>query len=383
MITASALLAALAIAIGLSLFVVGEHFSLFWDFRVYTSAIQAMAAGEDPYDPAILHTYNAPEFLYFVSPPAVAAVMQGFAKLGLSGFYAVMIVALHIGAMIATPVMLCRLFFGEGKGRLPLAFSATFAMLSGAGVFALSVVNNSTPLYAFIVLATVIGFRERRWRLFHVAVLLATIFKPYYVVLWIVPVLARKFSWRQVIIGSACGVAGLSTYGLAYVFAPELFASWWEMLQLQILTSGSRGDSLFGFVPRILGESAPEWAAYAVHVAYMAVIVLLLLFSRAQGTARWAALIVAGIFLNPRIMVYDKITAAIPMVYLGALLIPALIPVRASLGLRLAASALAMSFGAAALTMGLHAPSGLLFPTLALALIAGASLLLTHEEEVS
>jgi hypothetical protein len=365
----AALLGVLAMWLGLSWFVLGDY-TLFWDFRVYTAAMAALARGENPYDPTVLHALGAPEFLYFTSPPAVAGAMQVLAQLGLSWLYAAAIILLHIAAMIATPVMLTRLLFGEGATRASLGVGVFFAMFTGAGVFTLAVLNNGTPLYAFIVLAACQGFKTERWRLFHVAVVLATIFKPFYLVLWVIPVLAKGFSWRQAFIGAGCAIAALSTYLLAYVLTPEMFASWWEMLTRQVLADGSRGDSLFAFVSGRVGEDGPSWAGYAAHFAYMGAIVALLLMTRVQGPARWALLLAAGIVLNPRIMVYDKVIAAIPLVYLGALIVPW----RMQMGARLALSALGLVFGVVIATMVLGLPSSLINSMLALVLIAGVAL---------
>ena len=72
--------------------------------------------------------------------------------------------------------------------------------------------NNGSVLYLLIVMAAATGLTKRNWTAFHIAVMGATIFKPYYVFFWIIPARAHGFSWRQTATAICLALLAALTY---------------------------------------------------------------------------------------------------------------------------------------------------------------------------
>jgi hypothetical protein len=296
---------------------------LFWDLSVYVAAAQALASGLDPYDPAVLQQFGAGNF---TSPPVIAWLLKGIVASHTLPLLKPTLLLLHIGAMIGIPIALGRLFFGKEPERLALAVAAFLLLFKDAGVVALGAVNNGTFLYWWIVAATVVGFERDRWASFHASVLFASLFKPFYVLFWILPILARRFSFKHLAIAAVGTVMAACCSTPPLVADPTVFQRWLANLTYQTLDHGDAGQNVFAMVKLLIGPEGIFWAPFAAQVLFDALLATLLLTTPTQGRTRWALLIIAAVFMNPRVMPYDSAIASIPLAFLAAQLLPPTLP---------------------------------------------------------
>jgi hypothetical protein len=189
-----------------------------------------------------------------------------------------------------------------------------FAAFLGSGVFSALVANNGTLLYALIAVGLVPAVLRGRWWPFHLAVALATAFKPFYAAFWIVPLLAdaeARAQWAPFVLGVGAAAA---SYLTPMLMAPKLMAEWTHTLVQQVVSDDRLGDNLLGAM-----TSQPAWrhaptAPYAAQLAFSAVLVAAsLMLGRLDRRTRIAGLVLAAVFLNPRAMRYDLSMAAIPL----------------------------------------------------------------------
>ncbi|HEX7761227.1 MAG TPA: hypothetical protein VF459_17095 [Caulobacteraceae bacterium] len=286
------------------------------DLPAYQGAIDAFAAGHDPYQPAqVRHAHGLP----FIAPPFVWLLYKLAAHSPLRPMFGSVLMTVDIVSVVALPVILSRLFLGPGAGRTVLGAGFFFTAFLGSGVFTALVVNNGTPLYALIALGLIDAVRRGRWLGFHLAVALATAFKPFYAAFWLVPLLADAESRRQWAAGALAVGAGAASYVLPLLLAPRLMAAWLHTLVTQVVDHDRLGDNLLGAMTaeplaRHVPPWASSWAPYAAHLALSAVLVGgSLLLGRLDRTQRIAGLLLAAVFLNPRAMRYDLSMATIPL----------------------------------------------------------------------
>ena len=195
-------------------------------------------------------------------------------------------------------------------------YQSAIDAFAGSGFFTALVINNGTPLYALIAVALIPAVTRDRWLAFHIAVALATAFKPYYAAFWIVPVLADG-PWGRRWVESAIGLAAAAaTYVAPAILAPKLMAEWLHALLRETVGVGLLGDNLLGAMTKSHDGKA---AAYAGQLAFSAALmVAALLLGRLDRRQRIAGLIMIAVFLNPRAMRYDLSTAAVPLLALAA-----------------------------------------------------------------
>ncbi len=361
---AAAGLILLAAAIFVERHFIGDTVPLFWDLPVYDAAVRALAEGIDPYDSAALHRFESPEYLpeylHFTSPPAVAWLLMAIAKAGLAPLLKPTLLILHLAAMVGIPLVLGRVFFGGEPERLALA-TAAFLMLFGfAGVGTLAAANNGTILYWWIAATAVAGFERDRWTAFHIAVVVAAVFKPFYIFFWILPVLAQGFSIRQAAIAFAGMLAAASFYVLPLLVDPVTSWRWAANVTQQTLGQGDLGSNVFAAAARLVASGRAGWLPYVAQFSFNGVLAALLWATPVKGRARWAMLIAAAVFMNPRAQGYDMAIAAIPLAFAAALLLPAAL----STGLALAVSVYGLALPMLVLSYRLInlIPSPILFP---------------------
>jgi hypothetical protein len=320
---AGARLAAWAAAIGLlvvgaSLFMTAHDRATLFprDLPVYQAAIDAFAAGADPYRPALAHHAHG---LFFTSPPFVWLLYKFAAHSALKPVFGPVLLAADAISVVALPMIFSRLLLGPGLTRMALGVGFFFTAFAGAGFFTAMVINNGTPLYALIAAGLIPGVTRRRWLGFHLAVTLATAFKPFYAAFWIVPVLADGLDsgeWTASVAG--LGVAAM-TYVVPALIAPKLTATWLHALARQTLGEGLLGDNLLGAVFHEPFARHASWAPYAAQGALSVVLVgASLVLGRLDRGRRIAGLLLAAVFLNPRVMRYDLCIAAIPLLAVAA-----------------------------------------------------------------
>jgi hypothetical protein len=312
-------------AAGFGLLVVGAHLFLTphdWstlylrDLKVYQSAVDAFAAGGDPYPPAQARRAHG---LFFTSPPFVWLLFKLVAHSPLRPVFGPLLLAADAISVVAIPVVLSRLLLGPSAARAALGVGFFFTAFAGAGFFTALVINNGTPLYALIAAALIPAMSRGRWLWFHLAVTLATAFKPFYAAFWIVPLLADG-PWGRRWAASAVGLlAAASTYVAPLLIAPKLMSLWVHTLFRQTMGEGLLGDNLLGAVLTEPIARQSHAIAYAAQLAFSAALLVgALTLGRLDRPRRIAALVLIAVFLNPRAMRYDLSTAAVPLLALVA-----------------------------------------------------------------
>lgn len=369
------MVAGAAVATGIAILVQRHYISaihpLFWDLPVYVAAVNAYALGLDPYDSAVLHRLGAPTSFHFTSPPTVALLFRLIAGAGMQGVFGSLLLAAHLVAIIVLPVALGRLFFGRSADRLALAFGAMVMLYEAAGTSAFGAANNGTLLYCAIALTAISGFQKDRWLPFLVTVFVATLFKPFYLAFLAVPALAHGFSWRLAIHGALTGLAAITVYGLFALLDPASFSNWLGRLSEQ--STGPYaivGRNIFGGLLAVMPDLSQGIAAVA-QLAYVVALGAAFLLTNPSGRLRWAFLLTAAIFANPRLASYDDSVAAIPLVFAAATLLPRSLPTGIRLALTVAVLSpllLVPTYRTIALV-----PAGLLFPLATLGIFIWAA----------
>jgi hypothetical protein len=278
--------------------------------------MDAIAGGLDPYPSAHGRPIHG---LVFTSPPFVWLLFKLIAQAGLKPFFATALLAADAVSVVVIPVVFSRLFLGPGLARAVLSLGFFFTAFGGSGFFTALVINNGTPLYALIALALIPAVTRDRWLAFHLAVALATAFKPFYAAFWIVPLLADGLRGGQWAASAAGLAAAAATYVAPLLLAPKLMAAWLHTLYGQTVAEGLLGDNLLGAMASGPAGRHAGLAPYEAQAALSAVLAATALgLGRLDRPRRIAALVLIAVFLNPRAQRYDLSTAAIPLLALAA-----------------------------------------------------------------
>ncbi len=293
---------------------------LFWDMPVYVAGLKALSMQLDPYQPNVLEQLGVPDYLRFTTPPSVVYVLHFIASSPLRPLFAPFLIIAHLIAVIGTPIVLGRLFFGRTWPRAALAMGAFAMVFMGAGIIAFGAGNNGTVLYFLIACALWPGIERNDWRPFFAAVVVATAFKPFYAAFWIVPVCIDGFSWRRALIACLGIVLGAATFLGPMVLDPATFAAWQANLARQLFGLSDLGHGPFAAVKQFWSPATA--AAVAVQFVYMLALAAFIFVGRMDRLSRLALLLVVAVFVNPRVYGYDEAFAAIPLVYLFARLLP-------------------------------------------------------------
>jgi hypothetical protein len=312
-------------AAGLGLLIVGAWLFLTphaWatlyerDLPAYQTAIDSFAAGHDPYQPAqVRHAHGLP----FIAPPFVWLLYRMAAHSPLKAVFGPLLMAADVASIVLIPAILSRLLLGPGVGRMVLGAGFFFTAFYGSGIFTGLVVNNGTPLYALIALGLIPAVTRGRWLGFHLAVALATAFKPFYAAFWLVPLLTDAESRAQWVTGVLAIGAAAASYLIPLIAAPKLMAAWIHTLVQQTVGDDRLGDNLLGAMTAGPLARHPSLAPYEAQIAFSAVLVGgSLLLGRLRRGDRIAGLLLAAVFLDPRAMRYDLSMAAIPLLAVAA-----------------------------------------------------------------
>jgi hypothetical protein len=284
----------------------------FCDARVFVRAANALAIGRNPYE-RLFGSHPDLNQMPFVQPPQVVWMLELVAEhpiiLGL--FEYVMVGAFLLGIALAT-LALSRLFLGQTPSHVLLTFGLFMTLIVGSGTMTM-VTGNVGGFLAGAILATLIpALRRGRWLWFHVIVLIATLFKPFYAAFWLIPVFADGFDRRRLWLAVAGVVSSVAISAAAFAAEPELTRSW-----LDNLASRQRvGD--VGCCVYALGRwaTSSDVAGVALHFVYALGIGAMILWGRARGRLRHAALVIAAFALNPRMNAYDYAFTAAPTYFI-------------------------------------------------------------------
>ncbi|MBR0679042.1 hypothetical protein GXW74_00960 [Roseomonas eburnea] len=342
----------------------GDTSPIFWDLPVYVATSEAQARGLDPYAPEVMRLLGLPDYLFVNSPPIATWLLGLAGGTPLRPHLGALLALAHVGALLAMPLVLGRVFFGHGMAGFALAAAAFLTMFAGAGITSVSAANLGTVLHAVILLALAPGLLRGRWAAFFVAVALASLFKPFYLAYCLLPAAANGWNWRHALVGAGISATVLVAHAASALIAPEAFSGWIANLRAAILVQGDTGTNLLGARALRDGGALRYLVQAAVIVAFLAVALL----GRIRGRALWAALLIVVQFVNPRMMVYDLAVAAIPFAFLAAPFIPAGRGPLARIGIAVGAVSV-VQFAA---YNGRLLDGSLLFPLMALALVLAA-----------
>lgn len=290
---------------------------LFWDSAVFAAAGEQVSQGINPYfEPVIDYPFTLP----FISAPQVAAVLSGLSSVLGPALFPLLALC-HIAALLLTPLLLTRLFLGKSWQEAAFGYGLVACFLAAAGVTAIIAGNFGMLLYLAIFAAMIRGVRERKWIWFHIAVAIAVQIKPPYGLLWIVPVLANGWSWKQFQHAAITAVASAVPYAVAHLLAPSFFNDWLGSLSRQV-DFGDHGDAPYGATINLDPALQNGPAPMIVHVAVCLPLLIFLMLDRTRGPRKIAALVAFAILANPRLKEYDLAFATIPVagLYLSLLL---------------------------------------------------------------
>jgi hypothetical protein len=288
----------------------------FWDAKVFAIAAEYVETGRNPYlEPLIRLPFDQP----FISAPVVAwtlAELHGLLGMHVNTFA----LALHFVGLVVTPLISARLFLGPTWSDAAFGYALFLCGLGAFGVTTVLSGNFGVFLYMLIFAAIAVGVRRNAWGWFHAAVAFAVQVKFPYALLWIVPVMANGWSWRQAGFAVFAALASVSVYAFSYAIEPAYFLDWVRALSDKVMEQEDFGYSIYGVTMNLVGDSV-SWLPYLLHVAVFAALFAFLLVDRTEGPLRVAALVTFAIVANPRMKDYDIAFAAIPV---GALIFHAL-----------------------------------------------------------
>lgn len=316
-----------------------------WDVDIYSRAMQAVRAGQDPYAAGLVRQTEAEatghHTFTYVYPPLTLLALRAFSLLPLSmaaAFYWII-----YGASFMAIVWAVAQCFQPEDSRVmqyvvPLivffpGLLADDVILSG---------NIAYIFYGLIFAAAVAGWRRGTWRWFYLAVLVASCFKLPFLTLLAIPPLAGERQWLK---STGVGAVGVALFAVQYWLWPLQFREYLESVRLQFQFNGDFGLSPAGVFGRFLYEhrlpySAPSTLVFLIYGS--ALLVALYSFSALYRERRISAeiwipvLLIGTILLNPRIMQYDAHAIALPM----ALIVARSVAVRSRVGIAVAVSVL-------------------------------------------
>jgi hypothetical protein len=285
---------------------------LFWDSHIYARAVQTFLAGGDP--------YALTNYLNFVYPPIflrTAALLSHLFPFH-SGWY--LYLALNSAAVLCLPIILSKFYLRSSWLTPPLAvgiflfhplLTAEIALLSG---------NISSLCYAIILAAGVPGLRRNRWSLFYVAVACASLIKLPFLVLLLLPLFLGH---RQMVFSVLTAAAVLLEMFFEALLLPAQYKAFLQSIVSQVVI---RQDTGFGLLPHLMRVAqhlpvAPVKFALFVHTALTLILILCLWASKKKRGSRgstlpesvWiAAVLIAAVLANPRMLTYDADIAILP-----------------------------------------------------------------------
>lgn len=293
--------------------------NLFWDYRVYASAVEAFAAGLDPYRAGVIQRFGAAPGLNFTSPPAFLALMRGLdAAVGVRGLLA-LYVAVFVSLLAATTAAQLRLLVpGTPARQLSGDILAVFAAFNIAGLMTIITGNFGVLLNAAIALGIAHGVRTRRWWPLFVAIALCAAIKPFYLQFLAVPVLHEAVplgaaTLRRLAVAAGSVLAAAAIYAASWAMDPVRFAAWRTSLADQSFARGDMGANLFAWLVQDSGLRIAVLPAGALQLLFAGLLLGIVHRGLPRPNARrLAGLWLAAAFANPRLMMYDLAFVAIP-----------------------------------------------------------------------
>jgi hypothetical protein len=287
----------------------------FVDAKVYARAINIWRAGGNPY---AMSPYSLP----FVYPPIFLKCVAQLARLfpehvGWYVYLAVESVSLlaipwiltvaYVRSRWLTPFLAMVLFTFQPR------YTEEYVLLTG---------NVANLFYPLALAAGILGIKRNRWLLFYVVVAVASVLKPPFLGLLILPLLAGE---RQLIRSTVCVGAVVSVYSLQRILMPQYYAAFQQSVFNEVVARGDAGSNIFNYLHRqahtFLFLNNP-YVLSAIHVTIVGTLVAAFFLMRKRRTRStvtdlWVpALLVIAILANPRMQDIDADIAIIPALYL-------------------------------------------------------------------
>ncbi len=300
---------------------VGDHF--FWDARVYAHGISTWKAGlVDPYSQEAAYDNGQEIPMRFVYPPLFLKSGAAISQLLPGKFSFPLYLAFDALAMASIPWLLATGYVrSDWLTPLLAAFLFTLqprflmerALLSG---------NMATLFYALVLAAGALGLRRKRWLFFYLAVCLASLVKPTFLMFLLLPLLAGEGQLLPSIFSIGAVFAAYAAERLAW---PGLSHSFSDAVYAQVVVNHDFGLGLYGYFAR-LGHGiailrSPEKALFCHFAVIVPLVLSVFLLRKRRGLPSAAnlwvpALLVLTILANPRLQGYDADIAVLPALYI-------------------------------------------------------------------
>jgi hypothetical protein len=299
-----------------------------WDAANILHAARAVHAGHDPYleDIAALAPFErnpalaaeTPVPLSYVYPPITLSVLRLAASLPV-WLVATIYCLLYILAIL-TQVAVCMRFV-EIEERPYLAYLAPVACFFPGLLASDSVIGGNIAylLYALVLGSAYLGWKDRGWRWFYLAVILAACVKPPLAGLMLIPVLSGRRQW----IPAGCATAvSLATVAIQPLLWPIAFQNYIRSFQMVFRLNRDFGCSPAGLYSGMLFDHGITYSrsSFIFYLCYALPLLAVLLtlsrrFHRGELSCRqWIPVMLTGvILLNPRLIEYDLAPLAIPL----------------------------------------------------------------------
>ncbi len=287
-----------------------------WDFKTYYYAGRAFQSGLNPYYLRSLSRVAGEEIgFYYAYPPSALLLFDVLSRLPFPLASRLFFIA-KVAALIG-------LYLLWGRGFLPLGLEPlflAFTIFGFGGALYVDLVSGNVNLFEQLgIWLALWAFLRQRWRLFAVALALASLFKLWPLALLLLPVLRGGRRARR-----AAGVSfalGIGLQAPGFLLYPELGATFLRQLP-QLDSRGPRNPSLLAFL-RDLGDWAagrwsalPAWLPEAVFLLVAALILgIALIALRGQRVSRrqMAALLCLTLALVlPRFKDYTYVLVLLP-----------------------------------------------------------------------
>lgn len=287
----------------------------FVDAAVYARAIATWQGGGNPY-------VTPQGLLPFVYPPIF---LRGATALGSvlswhAGWYAYL--AIEGVCVVAIPWLLTTVYV-RSRWLTPVIAMVIFTLQPGFAEEGVLLTGNiANFVYPLALAAGIAGIRRNKWLPFLIVVGAASVLKPTFLGLLILPLLAGE---RQMVRCVLCVSSVLLVYLLQRILLPQSYAAFQHNVFTEIMVRGDAGFNIFNYLHRqghtflfLRNPIVPSLIQFAIIGAIVAGFFLMRgRRKRAVVADLWVpALLVVAILSNMRMQHIDADIAVVPSLYL-------------------------------------------------------------------
>ena len=294
----------------------------FWDTHVYIKGLQAYKAGLDPYTDTVAYRDGQEKPLRFVYPPVFAKTAAVCSSMVPGNFGFLVYLCLFAVALASIPWLLARGYI-LSQWLTPLMAAVLFTfqprffterVFLGGNVAAL--------LYAAVLAAGIAGVQRNKWLVFFLAVSLATLVKPTFLIFLILPWLAGRGQLIRCILSAGTIVV---LYAAERATWPMLYNAFQHSVYTQVVANHDYGLGLYGYFARLTQKLDPSHGQALASICHFLLLGLILaaffLLRKRRESPQVAhlwvpALLVVIAVANPRMEVYDADIAILPAIFI-------------------------------------------------------------------